>query len=207
MKKYYMLIFIIIIILAVTGIFWWNNSKSPSINIPIVRTVTNSTGTEGWKLYRNEELGFQLEYPGEWFLYDQITWEEDSVKSKCPGIEDIHNSFILSSKELGTCIGFAGDILLKGDLNIHVYDQYLVFFDKPSFFTGDPIKLQRIKIDGEEALKDIFTAQSELPRSESVQIFFNHDNKAYKIEFRQDDLNGNYDPIFDRILSTFHFSK
>ena len=207
----------IIIILLIAGAFWvWQKGTEPDGITPTpptpVEPVEPTEPTEpdsvqvpsGWKTYRNEELGFELAYPGEWFVYDQLKWEKDNAQKKCSGIEDISKSVILSSKNLGKCVGFAGDTLLRGDLNVHIYD-FLVSFDEPSFFSGDPNSLQRIMIDGVEALKDPFTADSALPRSKSVQIFFNYQGKVYSIEFRQSDLQGNYDPIFDKILSTFKF--
>jgi hypothetical protein len=162
----------------------------------------NPVVNEEWKTYRNEEFGFEFKHPQDWFVYDQAKFERDHKIRPCSEVISIKKSIILSRKDLGSCVGFAPTVRQNrpGDFFVDVHDNEWVDF--PNTFK-EPDK-EIITVDGITAVKELYAGRSR-PTAMTVEISMNYNGKGYHIEFRQDGLEGNYDPIFDQILSTFKF--
>ena len=60
---------------------------------------------------------------------------------------------------------------------------------------------EEVTIGGELAAKVILKE----PSPPLTQIFFNHNGRTYVASIFNKDFQGNYDPIYDKILSTFRF--
>ncbi len=94
---------IVFIILGVTG--WYFFPPQSSVPVEVVIDTTSTTtdpfalepivpqarvSTEGWKTCRNEEYGWEVQYPAEWYVYgeghDNGIWEgRFEVETPCTG--------------------------------------------------------------------------------------------------------------------------
>jgi len=153
-------------------------------------------------MYRNERLGFELKYPKEWFLYNERTLAEDEKKIGGPCVgKSLEDEIILSGKNLGVCVGSAGDNW-PGDFNVRHYQEKC-----SDYYTILPAnQYKRTVFKGYSAIIYPFTANSPGPRKIATGMDVYKDG-CYHIEFNQTDNKGHYDPVFDEILSTIKFLR
>ena len=146
-------IIIIVIILLIVGAVWvWQKDTKPDGITPTPPTPVEPTEPveptppqepdsvqipEGWKTYRNTEMGFELAYPGEWFVYDLKRFNEDNKNRSCypHGPFDIDNIVILNRTSLGICV-VGGISAHVGDLEVSVFPN--VSPDEYKKLTEDP---------------------------------------------------------------------
>ena len=210
-------IIIIVIILLIVGAVWvWQKDtetdgitpKPPTPVEPTEPTTPSEPDSvdvpEGWKTYRNTELGFKLAYPGEWFTYDKVKWDRENINNRCsdtPGVEDPDQILILSREDLGSCVGVIVWEDWPGDLIVREFNS-----ERPGFpYILGRNNVELIEVAGKIASKYPRLENSEGPRKLATRIYINHNGKTYMIEFNQIDIKGNYEPVFDQILSTFQF--
>jgi len=150
----------------------------------------------------SNSLGISIEYPEDWHVYDAGAWKTDNEQSACDSAVSpsymIENSIILSRQDLGQCVSFMTWENWPGDFIIAVYDEPW----KPSLYVLGENGADLTTVSGAEAVKYLFTEESELPRKQAARIYFNHLGKGYLIEFVQSDKQGGYDPIFDQVISS-----
>ena len=214
MKQRYIIGIGIVIILLLAGAVWvWQKGTEPDGITPTpptpVEPVEPTTPQEpdsvqvpeGWKTYRNEELGFQLAYPGEWFLYDRETFvKDDSNNTFGPcitGGDGLRNATILSKTDLGRCVDQPGSGQIRGDFVIEVFSSTI----NVDVEGGEEITLDKVK-----GIKKITIKEAPNPfTSYFTFVQANFKEKTYLILLRQLDHKGNYSSIFDQILSNFRF--
>jgi len=223
--KYTFLTIGIVIVLLVGALFVWQKSNtstptpipSPTPIIPPPTTTPSPVSPTpppvapyqtptGWTTYTNSDLGFSLKYPSQWFVYDQAKWEQDNKNGGCKDAIGVsaQNVIILNSKDLGKCVGTSRPAEGQdGDFVVYVYKTK--WPDSPVDLPEDPKSIKTITIDGVKALGSYFTKESPLPRNRTIDIYLNHKDRAYLIEFTQEDFQGNYSPTFHKILESFSF--
>ena len=212
-------IIIIIGILLIAGVVWvWQKDTETDGITPTPPTPVEPTEPveptppqepdsvqvpEGWKTYRNTELGFELAYPGEWFLYDRETFVKDNGGENfnpdtcgATGGVGLKDAIILSKENLGTCadLGYSGPLISDFALRaspLLSQDPINRYKNKP----GETI----ITIDRTKALKTTYLGD------DMTTIEFNYKEKSYVIFLRKSKRDGFYDPILDNILTTFRF--
>lgn len=177
--------------------------SSPSVMLTPMPTSSPVDETAKWKTYTNKEFNYEVKYPASWYAAGPYGGQAGYDCLENPqGVTIIEFSKI----ELTDC-GFAADQLPPAEADVTIW-----VLNKP--FTTDEIPTKnalgedvskRITIAGEEATKIAFTEKAERPNIQATRIYFNHAGRGYLIFLKQTDKKGNYDPIFDQILSTFKF--
>ena len=159
--------------------------------------------TTDWMTYTNKKHGYLIRHPNDWLVYNEEKWESDNEVSLCnPAASGLmENSSILSRKDLGRCVGFYVWESWPGEFIINFNEERWSNFP---YILGKE-KGEIIEISGITAVKYPFTEKSELPRKQATRIYINYSGKGYFIEFLQTDKEGNYDSVYDQILSTFKF--
>ena len=92
-KKKFVLWTIVIVLAVIMGFFWFKttinrfsnlegnfgNIQFPEIEIPEMQTQSNET--ENWKIYKNNEYGFEIEFPESWEGYSVVKdfWQGSEV--------------------------------------------------------------------------------------------------------------------------------
>ena len=151
--------------------------------------------TSDWQTYRSEEFGFEVKYPEGWFRYTP-----DGSGACMPGSQDVKIT-ILSRSSLQNC-GFVAEQLPPADADITVWAFENEWQDVNSILSGPK---ENVAIGGIHAIRYIFTEESERPNIQASRFYFNYNGKGYLIFVQQSDLQGNYDALYDQILSTFQF--
>ena len=158
------------------------------------RQISNSTstpsGVEGWKTYRNEEFGFEVKYPENWFTYD-------TYNSPCG---DQYGDMVLFRKTKLTDCNVVD--LVPANLWIYVESKLRSLPKSDEFDTYNPYELA-----GVSGVVNYKTEKSEGPRVKDTKIYVNMTGKSYVIAHENTDYKGGHEIIFDQILSTFKFIK
>ena len=140
----------------------------------------------GWDIYRNNEYGFEISYPKEWFYQEQITENEGIFGVYLSPLQIIENS----NQEKYFIVSIVPDVFTEQNLAM----------------TGEAAgyKFQPIDFLGLPANNLIVTGEEELGKP-STSILFNRNLKGWLISYNNDDIAGNHDPVYDEIVSTFKF--
>ncbi len=220
------LVIFALVVLGVAGIFAYQNyqlkeqveklSLGPSIiptkelqptprRVALTLSPTpTSDPTASWKVYRNDNFGFQLSYPPEWdlklgagqaFLFQAFLKKEDGSQRpvEMPG---------------GTTITPYYQILVSiqnNPKNLSAKDFYLKDFT-PEARKDAERGLEEINVAGEKAIKyqEAVGPSSGLATTVSVS----HDSKIYQLSYgaiAHKATHEKYLTIFNTILSTFKF--
>lgn len=214
--KLYQLGFIAPLILMVIGLgivfvgivvyfqFRPSMSKIQSTPVPTAQPIsmqsgetTNSTpqtsATEDWKTYSNQELGFSIKYPGNWFVYDN---QIEPCKGNIPGY------LFVNQIKITECI-FAD--VPPADLIVYVQKipEDPNYGPLPKSNEYDTYK--SYDIAGEKGVINIRTEKSEGPRRMETSVYVNHKEPQYRLSYPNKDYLGSHDQIYNQILSTFKF--
>ena len=210
-SKIILTVLVIVIVTAIiAGAYWYFVLSKPTgevdtspikVSTPSDKKATSSATpsakkdeTAGWKTYINKELGFSIKYPPNWSYNDAAKYESDNCEPG-PGVPE--TIAIFAEQDL-KCAGIAAGI--GGDFQVSVGStEYKPLEQLPTQ------KFEYTVIDGERAAKTYKTGNSEGPWCNCTRIYFNHKGRGYTIEHINKDLQGNYDLIYDQILSTFKF--
>ncbi|OGM28365.1 hypothetical protein A2962_00205 [Candidatus Woesebacteria bacterium RIFCSPLOWO2_01_FULL_39_61] len=182
--------------------FQVSNANDEKVNIAdqILSTFrfldTTASGNSDLSSFTNSVYKFSIRYPSSWTVYTPNT-----VDGSCKTDAENKNLVIFSKTKLTNC-GFVGEQLTPQDADVTVRVHETEWED-PYNILGTPDSL--INIAGETAAKYIFDENSELPNVKATRIYFNRKNKGYLIFLKQKDLLGNYDAIYDQIISTLEF--
>lgn len=161
--------------------------------------VQQSGQMMNWKMYKNSNYKFQLNYPQEWDTYEHIN---NSSEVKSTSIYFGPSMDKKSIDEGGT--GSGANIL-----SISIYNQQYPTSvlqktgeDKRGYLSGS--KYEQIKFAGLKAMK-VFTIYSDVPTVSNSYINFNQNNFGWNISYPNNNFKGEHNLIFDQILSTFKF--
>ena len=179
------IIVIIVAILAVGAVvlvyqYYWQPQTAPAPPEP------SADETANWKTYRNEEYGFEIKYPNDWYIYANNSSDVfiQSTKEESGGIPGPHiNAFEIEAKSITLnttllqAIQGRVDEIKKAGIN----------------FTQE-----NIKIGGKDGLK--IKTVCEGVGCGAPEWFVINGNYFYYFN-----SNLGYSNIFDQILSTFRF--
>ena len=211
MKKISIIV-LVVAIAALAGVVVWQNlaQSKPSSSLPKPSSALPPQAnqeqqpqveTAGWKTYRNEQYGFELKYPSEWYE------KHFSVEPSIVTLQNVDCFFcIYAGGPCGECYPDAGvkiiisaenrqrDISLSELLN--QCDDKITFDCKNISIAGiDAVRVTRL-VDIGAGLPDIY-----VPNGNKIFRINYGDNSSKK------DLRESYLSIFDQILSTFKFLK
>ena len=198
-----LLIGILVLVGVAGGAYFLGMSRDSSpVAQPVPQTVQNITPTpepvevaieepeeiSNWKTYANKELGFSINYPNTWLLYD------NSIPP-CKGA--IAGYVFINKNPLKDC--FFGD-RLPADFYVVVGDIWNPLPELLPKESNSPFELS-----GKNGVLNYSTENSEGPRRIDTRIFVNHNNRGYDISYPNTDYKGTHEPIYDQILATFKF--
>ena len=177
------------VLLTVGGILLLQNIQPAPSPTPIAQQTPPPTpqqevlDTTDWQTYRNDEFGFEVKYPSDWFAYDDRNFPCEYV--------------LFSRKQISDC-RFADYI--PADFYVFKGDLYNPFPKSLPNQIYTPFIL-----DGEKGVINFATEQSDGPRAKDTNILVNHNGYGYMVTFLNIDYQGNHEQVFDQILSTFRF--
>lgn len=148
-------------------------------------------------VYTNEEYGIQLQYPKNWFRYDEHTWMQDHERFGCEPSGSMENTLILSEEDLGSCVAVVLWESWAGDFIVRSYEGNWVSF--PYVLGRDGSELTTVS--DRPAVKYASAMATEGPRKGVTKIYFNHENRGYIIEYKDHDLSRI--PVYEQVVSSF----
>lgn len=180
----------------------------PTLTPFAIPTVDPSI-TANWKTYRNEKYEFSVEYPPGWHVVDH--------NNKYNPPDSNRLVFLLFGK--GTPPDYALTHPWR-DLSIDVYKtpfsektinrneitQYSQLNNDNSLTEVDAMKFIPTQFMGLKANKKIQLAPDIIDGNLGINIYFNANGYGWDIHYPALDYQGNNDPIYDQILSTFKFT-
>ena len=170
--------------------------EQPFLEQPSWKIIKDETAD--WETYRNEEYGFEIKYPNDWYekhYYDDVV-ELQSVDGKlyistggpCPDCVADHGVRI-SIEIKDNPQGLSSQRFVD-----QIYDWYV---------QEDEIEIDDIKIGDIDALKVMLTTDF---NAYSPIIYISRENDFLVIRYAQTSaLKKEYMSIFDQMLSTFRF--
>jgi hypothetical protein len=185
-----------------------NQFNLPQVEMPEIPDITNLSpdqsqkATEGWKTYKNDQYGFEIKYPDNWFLqktsndsvkFSPISFDKIESYAKATAGKDLFSEESIQyldsiNNTVGLAVGNiegAPDIITKQ--NCESTDQ----------------SAQKILVGGFEGCK--FTVSRNW---EDIILDVMIPDKKIMISFKTTDINTkNYPGIFDQMISTFKFIK
>jgi hypothetical protein len=153
------------------------------------------------KEYINESLGISFTYPKDWFVYDEAAWQQDDAIAPCEVVGTIENTLIVSSKNLGRCVGVQAFNAWPGDLLLSFSKKEWRNF--PFVLEGEDPGLA--EVGGISAAKYPFLEGSASSRKQATRFYINAAQRGYIIEITQTDTAGNYNPALEEILASFEW--
>jgi len=168
-----MLYFLLAAAIILLIVFWYSQlfvieqesdlSSSQEIPQPPANPAGVSVDTTGWKTYRNEEYGFEFEYPKQLILYEQ---REDLY-------EDLVNLTIGDVNQpddlLRISVGMESLVNFHGDKYIRCCDQY--FINNIPALHSRETDVIALWFDGKSYTFDIYDKEI-VPRILDTLIFF-----------------------------------
>ncbi|MFH1547533.1 MAG: hypothetical protein ABIC57_03535, partial [bacterium] len=153
--------------------------------------------TTTWTTYKNEEYGFEVEHPEDWFVYEPID------EGLCFPASQDSSIIIFSEQSLNLCGFFVhSHPPQNADFTVSVY--YGDPWDDIENILEPP--KEHLLVAGEPAVMYRFSFQQVLPNINATRIYFNHEGNGYVIFLKNQDAEGtSYHPLYDQILATFKF--
>jgi len=195
------ILIILLVTIAIIGIAFWICS--------VKDIVSPQNETADWNTYRNEEYGFEIKYPKEWYQDEK---QSDPRKSYFADKKEFDIIRFSSNKEFLEWPGQEG--LIKIDLISDFDEDLQIWFDKASVpckecAPGPPSFDSYITIDSKPAIKAI---QNFPGTAGYIEVFCAKDNIRYDFTLELPDtenkfliLINHYENIFNQVLSTFRF--
>ena len=194
---------IILVVTIIAGAAWYfyqtnynqtdyGNEKVVKVSTSSAKPVASSDETTNWQTYTFATLGFSLKLPPDW-EHSEAWVTSETIKSVLFGenLTDLEETAIIGALQESW----------PGNLRVTVDTENE--YQPLEYLEGE--KFTSITLAGEKAAKNFRITASEGPRCMCTRIYVNHVGKGYLIEFLNKDDLGNYDKIYDTILSTFKF--
>lgn len=170
--------------------------------LPTKTSVKEGDPTANWKTYKNAEFGLEVKYPISWYIFEDtypntfiLLFDNKPISRKDISPHPWHNLWVQINNEHHPNKVFTKTGTIKGDIIGGVeYDRlYILTID----FKGIP------------AIKSYPESESfaGLEGGPSTGIYFNYLNYGWGIYYPNINYKGEYDPIYDQILSTFKFTN
>lgn len=202
-----------IVILLMVGIIWWSWDITSKIDDfkPIEIPKTKHTNTETadistWKIYRNEEFGFEIRYPNNF-----TAWERTPKIVSSPIEISFHRQELtaLSGDSLNIVISDRSEYknYYIGNDPVHSLDDYANEIKK----LNQDSRIREIIIGGQKSYEIVYgdgknieqiATEPDIFKGPREYIFFNN-GFFYSIEYFSDDPE--FIHIFDVMMTTFKF--
>lgn len=201
--KNILIILVIVILLIGGGVGIWFLLNQPTTQPPTKTPTSTSSAktatpsaqtdkTEDWKTYENDNFAYQIKIPLAWFISDTY----------CEG-EKRSNQVFIYDRPLSDDCGVEAVAKLGAKIAIYVGPLHDKF---PDIFPDCKETQDSIEIAGLTAIKYYSPEEPcTQPGFSTIKIFFNYKENGYQIELLNKDFKGNYDPLYNQILSTFKF--
>ena len=145
-----------------------------------------------WSIFKNKKFPYQVKYPKGWHSSDAY----------CSG-EDRSNSVLIDRSAEKIICDSSTNGLQVGEFSISTGPVHENF---PNVIPECKATQQNIEVASVQAVK-YYGPEKPCVYPYTLKgktfIFFNYKDVGYKIEFVNKDSEGNYDTIYDQILSTF----
>lgn len=196
-----LLIVIIVGILAIGGVlayqYYWQASEEE------IEEETSTDETADWKVYRNEEIGYEVKYPKDWYVKEEYRSEckfEDCLEYLY--IENIEEKVIVAGEGPFTENGSYFKIVILKAENISSIEEWIEKGDIP-----DRVKQERLDFIITLEIGGIEIKAWKGTGSADGGIEFIKDGRFYRIHYisgSQEQFDKDLD-IFKQMLSTFRF--
>jgi hypothetical protein len=221
----------LIIVLIISGLYFYFQSQKQSPG----NQETNQSGQEkpspipdpasDWKTYRNESIGFEFKYPNNWEVYSQntsyfdeivlwLTVDSDPKQPQDPSFSNTLEfpwadwirvdpeglNIFVSQKpnvELSRS-GYNCDFDTEGCFFLFKYEQT----DFQGIASRITSPMWSKGLADPEFSKSVGDGSKIIPHS---YFSFEKNSLFWTISYTHSDFEGNYNPIYDQILSTFEF--
>ncbi len=172
-----------------------SQSKQAGLNssdkVPAIKPFL---ATAGWKNYRNDNLGFEVKYPGGWFFEPHLN----------------SGYFDISSRKIG--VGTFGAVKGQATVRISVY-KGVPYKNAGDWFENDQKKLgkyiysdmQEIVLDGHKALKAKTTYPDQGSGGNEIRIIYK--GTGYILGYKANQENSTVATKLDLIIDSFKFTK
>jgi len=163
-----------------------------------------------WKTTKNVQYGFQIEFPSSWFAVDYGKYPASKL-----GIPDPSEKLLLlfgrglEPKDLPAFthpwgnlqINITTKLFSEQELNKTGLEQGKIVNEQ----VQNKSQYKVIQFAGVKANKKIQLSADLVEGNLGTEIIFNSNGYGWLIDYPAVDYNGNNDPIYDQILSTFKF--
>ena len=173
-------------------------------------SILETNETANWQIYRNEEYGYKVKYP------EECSNVKDGTMTVAEKQERIPYGTLMFGQEMELSrISFGSQILPY--FSVTVYDNSVgesleefasqVILSKGMPYEASDIRWTLLTIGGYEAIKA--TYQNKLGGYDGLvsPVFIKKENYIYSVFLVTSGLQGNYDTLNDRILSTLTIDK
>ncbi len=168
-----------VLVVALAGVLGYQKLTQPETT-PIVANqpvVQNKDETAGWKVYKNEQYGFEIKYPNDWKILHEGYYKEDvpyeisfSPTAESVGSAPISILVSINNFESIQKVGGYDELVSEKDINFNN------IVSKFQIMNGPEGEVARIIV----------------PLKTDLNYIFGYGNAKYK-------------EIFDQMLSTFKF--
>ena len=174
------------------------NNATPTAT-PSATSSTQKDETADWKTYYNKKLGFSLKHPNNWFYEDIEKYNKNNCSDQ--GAPNFFEGLVFFDREekYVKCVGVAHTLIYPAEFVV----------DASGVYTWDPgdqkDTLTTLTIGGVKAEKIYTNSSTPKPNCKCATVHIFTKGIDYYIYMKNKDYNGNYDPIYNIILSTFKF--
>lgn len=174
---------------------------------PDASPAQNGAGeTANWKTYTDKDLGFEISYPGGWYAVKHVAKV---------GFPDLNRKLLLLFGEGPEPTEIQPLTHPWPDLNLEVskiqfssQELQKREIEQGAIIEGEPLNKQQytpIEFMGIPANKKIQLTPELIDGNLGTRIIFNTKGYGWSFNYPAIDYQGNSDPIYDQILSTFKF--